>query len=79
MKLYLITAEQKQEYTIAWLELNTSVGNFVIKSGHAPTLLSLSSHTKIKFCLTNGKHEIVTINKGIANITRTMVTILFSP
>ena len=78
MKLHLISSDGKKELSVAWVELNTPIGNFVIRAGHAPTLLSLSHHKAIKFCLKNGKQETIVIKKGIADIMRSSITILFS-
>ena len=78
MKLYIITPFSKKILDIAWLELNTPVGNFVVQPGHAPTVLTLAYNKEIVFCLKSGKQESIIIKHGIADITRTTATILLS-
>ena len=76
MKLSLITPFEKKVFDVAWLELNTPVGNFVILHGYAPTILTLSPNKRVTFCLTNGKQESFTVNRGIAEVNREITTII---
>ena len=76
MKLSLITPFSKRVLEIAWLELNTPVGNFVILHGHAPTILTLSPQKKVTFCLSSGKQESFIVHRGIAEINRETATII---
>ncbi len=78
MKLFIISPFAKKKIEVAWIELNTSVGNFVIQPGHAPTLLALSPHKEIIFCLSSGKQESYIIKQGIIDITRTSATLLLN-
>ena len=41
MKLTLVSTTNKQSFEVAWLEVNSSVGNFVMQRGHAPMILLL--------------------------------------
>jgi len=76
MELLIIAPTYKKEFSIAWLELETTVGNFVIQPGHAPTILLLAPHQTATFCLKNGKQETIPISGGIAHIQRDSATLL---
>lgn len=78
MKLFIISPFEKKIFDIAWVELNTQIGNFIIQPGHAPMVLTLTKGRDITFCLTNGKQESFVIMQGIADITRTQTTIIIS-
>lgn len=78
MKLNIVSPFTKKKLEIAWLEINTPVGNFVIQPGHAPMIVTLSPFKEITICLTNGKQENYFIKQGIVDITRTTITILSS-
>ena len=76
MDLKIIGPFNQKIYKIAWLELNTLTGNFVIQPGHAPMVLSLAPYKPITFCLTNGKQESLVIKEGFVEITRTSASIV---
>ncbi|OGB83656.1 hypothetical protein A3F66_04100 [candidate division TM6 bacterium RIFCSPHIGHO2_12_FULL_32_22] len=76
MILNLITPFQKITKTVAWLEVDTTVGNFVIEPEHAPMILTLEKDSNVVFCLASGKREKVLVKSGIAHIKRDSVTIL---
>ena len=76
MKLSLVTPFSKKVLEIAWLELNTPAGNFVILHGHAPTILILSPEKKVTFCLASGKQKSFTVHRGIAEVNRETTTII---
>lgn len=78
MKLYVISPLSKKTVDIAWIELNTAAGNFVIQTGHAPTIMTLAANKEMTICLTNGKQETYVIRQGIAEITRENVTLILS-
>ena len=70
-----MSPHDKKEYTINWLEVNTSAGNFVMQSGHAPTVLLLSPHKPFVIELADGKQEIhKVLSGGILEIDRTQAT-----
>jgi F0F1-type ATP synthase epsilon subunit len=71
MRLELSTPTRTATYTIAWLEVNTPTGNYVIQQGHAPTMLVLSPHEEVRFRLENGKQESLLVLHGIVRIMRT--------
>ena len=78
MELRIISTKQAKSHTIAWLELETPNGNFVIQPGHAPMITSLSPKQPITFRLKNGKQETITPQAGVAEITRDKATLLIS-
>ena len=78
MELRVISPQKSQTHLIAWVELETPTGNFVIQQGHAPMIVTLSPHQPITFRLKNGKQETITPRTGIAQITRKDVTLLIS-
>ena len=78
MKLFVISPFGKKYFDIAWIELNTPVGNFVIQPGHAPMMLTLSANKEIIFCLNSGKQESFVIKQGIIDITRTSATLFLN-
>ena len=78
MQLTIISPLKKEQYDIAWVEFNTPLGNFVIQPGHAPTAFTLSEKKQFVYCLKSGKEEVVIVNHGIAEITRTNVTVLLT-
>jgi F0F1-type ATP synthase epsilon subunit len=78
MKLHIISPIDKKTYTIAWLEINTPIGNFVIQPGHIPTMLTLSPHKPLIFRLRTGKQETLLVQQGFVDITRDVATVLLS-
>jgi F0F1-type ATP synthase epsilon subunit len=78
MKLNIISPTSKKIIDVAWVELNTVTGNYVIQPGHAPTFLTLAPNKDMTLCLTNGKQETFNVSQAIAEITRESVTILVS-
>ena len=78
MKLHVISPMRTMQYNVAWLEINTNVGNFIIQKGHAPTLLVLAPNQEIIFRLKNGKQESITIPNGIVEITREQATVVIN-
>lgn len=78
MQLIIISPEKKESIDVAWVELNTPTGNYVIQSGHAPMIVTLSPKQAFVYAHKNGKEEIVMVERGIAEITRSQVIILLS-
>ena len=76
MKLEIVSSSEHTIYQIAWLELNTPMGNFIIQMGHAPTILSLSPGKLITFRLNSGKQQTIKVQHGIARIARDAATII---
>lgn len=78
MTLHIASPLEKREVAIAWIELNTSVGNFVIQAEHAPMVLTLQPLSVITYRLQTGKEERRRVSHGVAHITRSTVTLLLS-
>ena len=78
MKFSLIGPDIKKTYEVLWLEVETSLGNFVIQSGHAPLILIVKAHHEIIFCLKNEIIEKQIVPGGILEITRTHATLLLN-
>ena len=76
MNLSLVTPLNAKTMQVAWLELNTPVGNFVILPGHAPMIVTLSPNKTLTYCLSSGKQESCTVHRGIAEINRHTATII---
>jgi F0F1-type ATP synthase epsilon subunit len=75
----IITPFEKKQYAVAWLEVNTPIGNFVIQPGHAPTILTVSSDQPFTMCLHNGKQETFTLSgNGILKVTRREALLLIT-
>lgn len=76
MNLQIISPLRILNYDVAWLEVNTNVGNFIIQKGHVPTLLVLSPNEEIVFRLKNGKEESIMVTSGIVEVTREKSTVI---
>lgn len=76
MKLEIVSSDAHNIYQVAWLELNTPVGNFIIQQGHAPMILSLTPDKPITFRLKTGKQQTINANNGMAKITRESTTLM---
>lgn len=76
MKLTILKPYDKEVYSVAWLEVNTNVGNFVLQNGHAPMILMLAKDKPLSYCLDNGQEVSTTISGGILKIDRQQATIL---
>ncbi len=78
MKLSAHSSTSGLETTIAWLEINTPDGNYVIQKGHAPMICLLAPNQPFIYRLKSGKQETVMVRHGIVEIDRESATILFS-
>ncbi len=81
MKLNIFSTTQSFEYEINYLEVDTSIGNFVILEGHAPLLLLLSSGKPIIFCQNDSPEtfeRLILANGGILKVTRSQATIIMN-
>lgn len=78
MKLFMVSLSDKKSLDIAWLEVNTAEGNFVMQRGHAPMILVLSPNKPLVYCLQNGIQESTTISGGILHITRDQATVVLT-
>jgi F0F1-type ATP synthase epsilon subunit len=78
MELRIINSNESKIVSIAWIEINTPVGNFVIQRGHAPMIIALQPQQPVIFRLANGKQDTLLISQGIIEITRDTATILIN-
>lgn len=78
MQLSIITVSDKKLFDVTWLEVNTTLGNFVLQQGHAPMILVLSPNKPFIFCLENGKEESVTVPGGVLHIDREQATVVIT-
>jgi len=77
MQLQIVGVNQKELFSVSWVELQTKVGNFIIQPEHAPMIVELQANSQIRFCLENNKQAVFEIGAGgFAHITRQDVTIL---
>ncbi len=76
MKLTILRPYEKEVHSVAWLEVNTNIGNFVLQKGHAPMMLMLAKDKPLSYCLDNGQQISTPISGGILKIDREQATIL---
>jgi F0F1-type ATP synthase epsilon subunit len=77
MELELISPEKQHTISVAWVELNTPKGSYIIQPGHIPMIIPLSPGEPYLFQNKSGKQEIVMVRDGVAHVQRTKVTIVF--
>ena len=78
MQLKIIGIDQSEQFNVAWVELQTKMGNFIIQPEHAPMIIELQPNSQIRFCLDNSKQKTFDILGGFAHVTRTDVTVLIN-
>ncbi len=78
MELHIVSPLKQWSVSIAWAELNSVVGNFVIEPEHAPMIVTLTPNSPVHFGLISGKQDSLIVQRGIAHITRESVTLLLS-
>ena len=78
MRLHISSSLENREIKIAWIELNTPAGNFIIQPEHAPMVVTLNPMSRVTYRLTTGKEETKKIGKGVAHVTREGVTLLIT-
>lgn len=79
MELTINTPEHESHYSIAWLEINTPTGNYVIQQGHVPAIMILQPQKPLTFRLKTGKQETITVRHGVVKIEREKVTVILTP
>jgi F0F1-type ATP synthase epsilon subunit len=75
MMLHIISPTKSIRVEIEWIELNTPVGNFVIKPGHIPTILTLVPNAPCTFLTSDGSQETIKPQNAVAEIVRSEVTL----
>lgn len=76
MELLLLRPSGTQIFPVAWVELTTSQGSFVVQQHHVPMIVSLAPGSTIAFVVNSGKFESITVGQGVAEITREKVVIV---
>ena len=76
MELILISLDQQYTKNIAWIEINTPNGNYIIQKGHAPLIIPLSPNEPLTYQLDSGKKETLMVLSGIADIDRKKISII---
>ncbi len=67
----------KEFLEVAWLEINTPDGNFVIQAEFIETTFVLSPQKHLIYCLKTGKEESLILERGgILEITPTQATVI---
>lgn len=70
MKLTIIKPDHIAEYEIAWLEVITDQGSFIVQAEHAPTVFVLASGQPLTFCLKDTTQESIMVMQGVVEVTR---------
>lgn len=78
MQLNIASPTEKEELQIAWLECETTQGNVIILSGHAPVIMTLRPMSAILYRLKSGKEESRKIINGVIHVTRNTITLLLT-
>lgn len=79
MILTIVSLKGKTEQHVAWIEINTPDGNFVIQPRHTPTIFILEPHKEFVYCLATGKLETITLEESaLLSITRTSALLLLN-
>lgn len=76
MQLNIVGIDQKEQFKVIWVELQTKIGNLIIQPEHAPMIIELQPKTQVRFCLDSSKQKTIDISAGFAHITRKSVTVL---
>jgi F0F1-type ATP synthase epsilon subunit len=74
----ILSPQEKKIFSVAWIEINTAQGNFVIQKGHAPAIFVLAANQPITVRLNTGKEETFLVSEGILEITRTSALLLLN-
>jgi len=78
MELKIITPEKQETHKVAWVEIETLAGGFVILPGHAPMVATLKSDIDLIYCLENGKQETLRPTSGTAEVSRKDIKLLLA-
>jgi F0F1-type ATP synthase epsilon subunit len=63
VKLYIISPQHKQEFTVQWIEAHTTSGALIIKPNHAPIILSLVAGSDFSFMLNNDEKRAIYLQR----------------
>ena len=78
MELMVLRPSGAQFFPVAWVELTTQLGSFMVQHHHVPMVVSLLSGSTIVFMVTSGKFESIAVQQGIVEITREKVIVFMN-
>ena len=78
MQFNLISPTNSQVFHVNWIEVQTNEGSFVIKRGHAPTIIVLLPNKELSLELADGSTTIMTISEGVLEVNRNSATLLLT-
>ena len=79
MKLLIVSPEHQESHIVEWIEVYTPSGSMVIKTGHAPMIVSIVSSKNVTFLLKTGELKTISLERaGFLEINRTSVTALLN-
>jgi len=76
VKFSVISPHSIVHHTIAWVEINTPVGNMVIQENHAPMVVEIEPNSELLFMQPNGKQEAIIVQQGFIHVTRQEIKLL---
>lgn len=69
--------DSQRVFEATWIEVKTPSGGLVILQGHAPIITSINPERPITIFLTNGKQELIHIQKpALLELTKGIITII---
>ncbi len=78
MTLEILTPNEYRTFVIAWLEVNTGIGNLIIQPGHAPAVMTLADNSTAIATLPAGGEEVIAVPRGVMEVTRSRVRLLMN-
>ncbi len=78
MTLEILTPYEYRTFIIAWLEVNTGIGNLIIQPGHAPAVMTLTDNSTAIATLPAGNDEVIVVTRGVVEISRSRIRLLMN-
>lgn len=79
MKLLLVSPQSTYEYSVQWIEAWTPSGSLIIRSGHAPLIVTLVPGFEFSFMLSEEEKKSIQVTRtGFLEVNRTNATALLS-
>lgn len=81
MKLTILSSTESYQYDVSYLEVETSVGNFVILEGHAPLLLLIAPKKPVTYCTFENPESLerlTAMHGGILQVNRSQATLILN-
>jgi F0F1-type ATP synthase epsilon subunit len=71
MKLVVVSPRSRDEYTVQWIEAQTSTGSLVIKPAHTPMIITLVAGADFSFMLSSNEKKVMRLLRpGFLEVTR---------